>query len=109
MSSENDHKLHEVVAAVTRAARADGKITEEEAELLEAVQVNVLIYEQALEDAMEDNIITDEEKDILDGLKQQILADSWDVAKLSEGNISDDELKMLEVILRKIEESSENA
>ena len=102
-----ENKLQEVVAAVTRAALADGKITGEEAEILEAVQINTLIYEQALADALDDGIITSEENDTLDGLKQQILSDAWDIAAVSDSNVSNDELKMLEVLLKKIEEEKE--
>ncbi|OLS20208.1 MAG: hypothetical protein HeimC2_06360 [Candidatus Heimdallarchaeota archaeon LC_2] len=102
-----EDRLQEVVAAVTKAALADGKITQEEAEILEAVQINTLIYEQALADALDDGIITNEEKDTLEGLKQQILSDAWDIAAVSDSNVSNDELKMLEVLLKKIEEQKE--
>lgn len=100
----DDIKIHDVVAAVTKAALADGKITEEEAEILEAVQINTFVYDQAVEDALEDGIITNEEREILNGLKQQILNEAWDIASISEG-VSEDELKMLEVLLKKIEAS----
>lgn len=102
-----EDRLQEVVAAVTKAALADGKITQEEAEILEAVQINTLIYEQALADALDDGIITNEENDTLEGLKQQILSDAWDIAAVSDSNVSNDELKMLEVLLKKIEERKE--
>lgn len=107
MVHTDDNKLQELVAAVTRAALADGKITAEEAEILEAVQINIMVYEQAMDDAVADGIITSEEKDTLDGLKQQILSDAWDIASVSDSNISNDELKMLEVLLKKIEENRE--
>ena len=103
-----EDKLQEVVAAVTKAALADGKITQEEAEILEAVQINTLIYEQALSDALDDGIITSEENDTLEGLKQQILSDAWDIASISDSSVSNDELKMLEVLLKKIEEKKES-
>ena len=102
-----EEKLQEVVAAVTKAALADGKITQEEAEILEAVQINALIYEQALADALDDGIITNEENDTLEGLKQQILSDAWDIASVSDNNVSNDELKMLEVLLKKIEDQKD--
>ena len=102
-----EDKLQEVVAAVTKAALADGKITQEEAEILEAVQINALIYEQALSDALDDGIITSEENDTLEGLKQQILSDAWDIASVSDNSVSNDELKMLEVLLKKIEDHKE--
>ncbi len=103
-----EEKLQEVVAAVTKAALSDGKITQEEAEILEAVQINTLIYEQALADALDDGIITNEENDTLDGLKQQILSDAWDIASISDNSVSNDELKMLEILLKKIEEQKDS-
>ena len=102
MVHSDDNKLSEVVAAVTKAALADGKITPEEAEILEAVQINLMVYDQAMDDAMEDGIITQDESDTLTGLKQQILNDAWDIAQVSDG-VSQDELKMLEIILNKLE------
>ena len=103
MGSEyNDAKIQEVIGAVTKAALADGKITEEEAEILESVQINVLIYDQSVQDSLADGVITQEEKDTLSGLKQQILNEAWDIASISEG-VSEDELKMLEILLKKIE------
>lgn len=107
MVHTDDNKLQELVAAVTRAALADGKITAEEAEILEAVQINILVYEQAVADALDDGVITSEEKDTLEGLKQQILGDAWDIASVSDSNVSNDELKMLQVLLKKIEEADE--
>lgn len=107
MVNTDDNKLQELVAAVTKAALADGKITAEEAEILEAVQINIMVYEQAMDDAVADGVITSEEKDTLDGLKQQILSDAWDIASVSDNNVSRDELKMLEVLLKKIEEGKE--
>jgi hypothetical protein len=102
----NDEKIYEVVSAVTKAALADGKITEEEAEILESVHVNVLIYDQAVEDSLEDGVITFEEKETLFALKQQILNEAWDIASVSAG-VSEDELKMLEILLKKIEASQQ--
>ncbi len=97
------NRIQEVVSAVTKTALADGKITSEEADILEAIQVNVLIYDQALEDSLEDGIITEEEREILVGIKHQILNEAWDVASISDG-VSEDELKMLEILLNKVEE-----
>lgn len=103
-AGEKEDKLQEIISSITKAARADGKITEEEKEILEAVQINVLVYDQVLEDALDDGIITDKEKDTLTALKHQILNDAWDIASISEG-VSDDELKLLQVLLKEIEET----
>lgn len=95
----DDEKLREIIGSITKIARADGKITEEEAEILENVQINLLMYDDYLNEAMEDGIIDDDEMDMLIGLKQNIIAEAWDIAQVSDG-VSDDELKMLEVLLQ---------
>jgi hypothetical protein len=99
---KEENRLQKIIKSITNAARADGKITDEEAELLESVQINVLIYDQALEDALGDGIITDEESDTLNGLKHQILNDAYDIANISEG-VSEDEIKILQILLRELE------
>ena len=96
-----DKKITDMISALSRIAHADGKITDEETEILESVQINVLLYDQALSDALEDGIIDSDEKDLLNSLKIRILDEAWDIAKVSEG-VSDDELRILEVILRKL-------
>ncbi|MDH5401096.1 MAG: hypothetical protein OEZ01_00275 [Candidatus Heimdallarchaeota archaeon] len=101
-AKEEEAKFKRMIDAVSKAAKADGKITDEEFELLESVHVNVMVYDQAVQDALEDGIIEEHEEDILTALKQQILNDAWDIASISEG-VSNDELKLLEVILKEIE------
>ena len=101
--TDESNLLSDIIAKMTELAYADGKITEEEEELLTAAQINLMIYDEALEDALEDGIIDSEESEVLAGLKQQILDGAWQVASESDG-ISDDELKLLEVLLSKIKE-----
>ena len=107
MGHSDDTKIRELVAAVSKAALADGKITQEEAEILEAVQINALIYDQAVDDAKEDGIIDQEEKDTITALKHQILNDAWDIASISEG-VSNDELLLLQALLKKLEDSGDD-
>lgn len=100
--TEQEARLQKIIQSITRAAKADGKITEEEQELLESIQVNVLIYDQALEDALEDGIIDKAEQDTLHGIKHSILNEAYEIAEVSEG-VSDDELKLLQILLAEIE------
>lgn len=100
--TEQEERLQEIIKSITRAAKADGKITEEEREILESVQINVLIYDQALEDALNDGIIDKEEKETLMGLKHAVLNEAYNIAEVSDG-VSDDEIKMLQVLLAELE------
>lgn len=97
----DDENFTKIIEQLTKMAKADGKITEEEENLLAEAQVNLMLYDQALNDALEDGIITEEEKELLDGLKEQMIQSSWELAKESDG-VSDDELKLLEVLTRKL-------
>ena len=101
--SNDQEKMKLMIEAVTRVAKADGKITSEEASLLESVQISLMVYDQYLAEALDDGIITDEEKEMLVALKQQIIDGAWDVASISEG-VSEDELKMLDMLLHSVKE-----
>ncbi|MCY3412022.1 MAG: hypothetical protein INQ03_10365 [Candidatus Heimdallarchaeota archaeon] len=95
-----DEKFREIISAMTKIAKADGKITEEEAEILESVHINLMLYDDYVEEALEDGIIDNEEKEVLAGMKQSILTEAFDIAQISDG-VSDDELKLLELLLKK--------
>lgn len=87
-----------IIQEMTRIAKADGKITEEEEELLIATQVNLMMYDEALDQALEDGIIDQDELELLNGLKEQIIQDAYNIAELSDG-ISEDELKLLNTLI----------
>ena len=103
---EKQNQLQKIIRIITRTAKADGKITAEEQEILESIQINVLVYDQALEDALDDGIITDEENETLQGLKHQILNDAYEIAEVSQG-VSDEEIKLLQILLRELEASKD--
>ncbi len=97
----DDEVFSGIIEQLTKIAKADGKITEEEEELLIQAQVNLMLYDEALAEALEDGIISDEERELLNGLKEQLIQSSWDLAEESEG-VSDDEIKLLEILARKL-------
>jgi len=101
-NTSQEERLQKIIQSITRAAQADGKITGEEREILESVQINLLIYDQALEDAQADGIIDNEEKETLSALKHSILNEAYEIAEVSEG-VSDDEIKLLQVLLAELE------
>ena len=93
---ERETRLQKIIESITKTALADGVITEEERQILESVQINVLVYDQALEDALEDGIIDQEEQDT-------VLNDAYEIAEVSQG-VSKDEIKLLQVLLAEIED-----
>ncbi len=97
----DDETFTKIIEQLTKMAKADGKITEEEEALLVEAQVNLMLYDQALNEALEDGIITEDEKELLEGIKEQLIQSSWDLAKESEG-VSEDELKLLEILTHKL-------
>lgn len=101
VADEPDKKIKAMLKAVTDMAKADNKITPEEAEIINSIHVNVMIYDQALDNALDDGIITQDEKETLEALKMQILNDAWSIAEISDG-VNDDELKLLDVLLKEL-------
>ncbi len=96
--SSNEDLFSDIVAKMTEIALADGKITEEEQELLASAQVNLLMYDEALAKALEDGIIDEEEMELLEGFKEQIIQDAILVSEVSQG-ISEDELRILDALI----------
>ena len=105
-AKEREERLQKIIRAISKVAKADGIITPEEQEILESVQINILVYDQSLEDALDDGIISNDERESLNALKHQILNEAWDIARYSEG-VSNDEIKMLQVLLRELENADE--
>lgn len=102
LSMVDSKPLEEIIQHLTKMALADGKITEEEQELLESVTVNVLVYDRALEDALEDGVITEEERETLAAMKDQLVTEAFEISKASDG-IGDDEMKILRILLDNID------
>ena len=97
-----DNKLEEIIHHLTKMALADGKMTKEEQELLESITVNIMIYDRAVEDALEDGIITEEEKETLIAIKDQLITEAYELSLETDG-ISDDELRILRVLVNSID------
>ena len=97
-----EQKISELINTLTKIALADDKITTEEAKILDSVQISVLLYDQALDNALDDGVIDESEKGLLTALKNKILEEAADILNVSEG-ISDKELKLLQVILNKFQ------
>jgi regulator of RNase E activity RraB len=99
--TEKDDLIEQVISQMTKVAKQDGKITQEEEELIVEAHINLLAYDQALEEALEDGIIDSQEKELLTGLREQIIQGAWDIAAESDG-VSEDELKLLDVLINKV-------
>jgi len=100
MTTDSD-PITEIISQLTKLARADGKITQEEEELLAEAQINLMTYDNKLEEALEDGVIDDTEIEILHGLKENIIQGAWELASVSDG-ISEDELNMLELLIKTV-------
>ncbi len=103
--SPNNDIFSDIISKMTEIALADGRITEEEQELLASAQVNLLMYDEALAKALEDGIIDQNELELLEGFKEQIIQDAILVSEISEG-ISEDELKILDALIHLVRGSS---
>ncbi len=96
----DDEVFSKIIEQMTKIAQADGKLTEEEVELLTEAQINLMLYDEALNEALEDGFISDDEKELLEGIKEQIILQSYELAELTDG-LSKDELKLLEILTKK--------
>lgn len=75
-------------------AAEDGKITEDEHNILKTIEVSLAEFTEKLKEALDDGIISPEEVDILKKFKAQMLKDAFDVANL-DNKLTIDELKIL--------------
>ncbi|MHA2296892.1 MAG: PRC-barrel domain-containing protein [Candidatus Hodarchaeales archaeon] len=80
---ERELKLNmtNIVRDLMLEAISDGKISDDEKTLIDYMTVDLKIYYEALEKALEDSIITKEEIKTLDGIKEEILEKLRHVAK----------------------------
>ena len=75
-------------------AAEDGKITEDEHNILKNIEISLAEFTEKLKEALEDGIITPEEVDMLKKFKAQMLKDAFDIAKMDD-KLTIDELKIL--------------
>jgi sporulation protein YlmC with PRC-barrel domain len=84
------HDIRYALIHASKMAWQDGKISEDELELLRQLEVNAEVYDNALKDALEDNIITQSEEEGLEKLKEDLVHKAYTVA-FSDKVISKDE------------------
>ncbi|MHA2275965.1 MAG: hypothetical protein ACXAC2_09375, partial [Candidatus Kariarchaeaceae archaeon] len=72
----------------------DGKITDEEQKLINTVTVELEIYYDALDKAIEDGVITKKEEEKLEEIKEYIIRRTYIVAQ-EDQKISIDEQKLI--------------
>lgn len=86
--------LTNVVRDMLIESERDGVITEDEMNLISAVKVDVISYEEAVNKAQEDKIITNEEQTELDSIKERILENVITIAKKDDA-ITNDEILLI--------------
>ena len=93
---ERDLKLNmtNVIRDLLLEALKDGKLSEDEKGLINAVTVDLATYNTALELAYEDGIITEEEEELLDGIKEKILKKIHKISKI-DNMVSEDERALI--------------
>ncbi len=86
--------LTNVVRDMLIESERDGVITDDEKNLISAVKVDVVSYQDAINKAQEDEIITDEEQMELDSIKERILENVITIAK-KDDTITDEEILLI--------------
>ncbi|MFX1513877.1 MAG: PRC-barrel domain-containing protein [Promethearchaeota archaeon] len=94
---ERSMKLHmtNVIRELLLVAFKDGILTDDERDLIEAIQVDLDTYEEALAQAKYDNVITLAEERHLEQLKERILRNTRYLA-LKDETITDEERELME-------------
>ena len=93
MTMENEN-LVEAMKAVVAEAKKDGKITQDEYNLLIRISVDTAEYTMALEKASEDGVIDEEEEKMLAKLRKKIMKNAKNLAE-TDSEVTKDEFNLL--------------
>jgi sporulation protein YlmC with PRC-barrel domain len=94
MEMNAKQNLSNLVRDLMTEAGKDGKITMEEQKLIDTVTVEIEVYYEALDRALEDGIITANEQEKLEEIKEQIIRRSYIVAQ-EDNQISKNEQNLI--------------
>jgi uncharacterized tellurite resistance protein B-like protein len=75
-------------------AMTDGKVTEDEMEILNSIRSNYRFYHDALKNALSDEVLSRDEFALLDTIKKSLYQSTIDTA-LKDGQVKDDEARLL--------------
>ncbi len=81
--TEPDDALTNLIKTMTKLAKEDQVITEEEEELLTNAQINMMTYDNMIVEFLEDGVIDEEESDILQSFKEMIVQEAVELSNLS--------------------------
>ncbi len=86
--------FRDILAELYKVAQEDGKLSQDEYEIIKQVEVDLELFNKALATAEEDQMLEPEEIGRLMDLRDRILERAEIVAR-ADGSISDDEIKLL--------------
>lgn len=102
--AQDDDLLRQYDEAYTAAldeAMKDGKLSPDEEALLNTIKNNYIVFQDALEQALEDEIITKEEHMMLKTVRRSLFKTALNTAK-KDGIITEEEQRLLEVFREKL-------
>lgn len=85
------------VAKIIEKAKEDGKITEEEENIIKIAETNLREFENMVEQALEDNVITQDERNTLIDLEEKVMSDTYFQA-IEDSVIDMDEMALLKAL-----------
>ncbi|OLS29244.1 MAG: hypothetical protein HeimC2_00910 [Candidatus Heimdallarchaeota archaeon LC_2] len=94
MSDDKGPQLKKIIESLGEIANRDNHISDEEFDILKQVSFDIIKYDKALKNALEDGIITTHEQLQLSNLKAQIEKNVISVAD-KDHKITDDEAAMI--------------
>ncbi len=86
--------FRDILAELYKVAQEDGKLSQDEYEIIKQVEVDLELFNKALAAAEEDQMLEPEEIGKLMDLRDRILERAEIVAR-ADGTVSDDEIKLL--------------
>ncbi len=86
--------FRDILAELYKVAQEDGKLSQDEYEIIKQVEVDLELFNRALAAAEEDRMLEPEEIGTLMDLRDRILERAEIVAR-ADGSISDDEIRLL--------------
>jgi len=81
--TEPDDALTNLIRTMTKLAKEDQIITQEEEELLTNAEINMMTYDNMIVEFLEDGVIDEEESDILQSFKEMIVQEAVELSNLS--------------------------
>ncbi len=106
MKKKPQELYEELIDDLVTKALEDGILTDDEAAIIDEVEIKLKEFYQYLEEALADNIMDKDETKKLKIMRSKILEDTWNVSN-RDTIINKDEAELLKIIVKLLKNISE--